>query len=126
MSCLSDVDLATLHRSKLNERVNYELSSCCRHRQNGIKRSQTNTNIKIATSSSSTSPLQTLSSSNSIDLNGSFSTIQSIFSNNVHSKCHNDTTSKGINYLFDQEIDSINADDDHFPILRRRRSGTWP
>lgn len=48
LSCLSDVDLATLHRTRLNERVHYKLSWTQQYHQQGDCKKASKTNYKTS------------------------------------------------------------------------------
>lgn len=208
MACLSDVDLATLHRSRLEERVNYKLSSLSRDLNNSNCRNNNkinrNINHKRQLSSNEQNKLTAINRKNGEDecanlktnnLNNSNSTAVitqqtnkinlSVNKTNLNSKCdaniakfkNCDKTNvlekkllidkakekyfinaldtlqktafdKNFNYnavnvnkterLYERvnsnvdqtdcrtEIKTNDIDVDDFPIMRRRRSRTWP
>lgn len=133
MSSLSDIDLTQLHRSRLNERVYYKLSSWSR-RQVDAKRSDAIPNGRTVNKCSSTSSLSLASASNSSGLNDGWPHDEQTMCNHAHclnaghsmSLCHCDDNNEKMYARFVDDRANANADGDHFSILRRRRSGTWP
>lgn len=140
MSCLSDIDLATLHRTRLEERVHYKLSWWTRrltdkqtnnyYRQSQMNNMNRTTNVTIISKIESEcieKKVMTAITMNSINGDG-----DNYFDKTTSdSKCHVDdqninehTNGNHSDRLHDEN--TTNIDVDHFPILRRRRSGTWP
>lgn len=189
MSCLSDIDLATLHQSRLNERVHYKLSwwnrpsvvQQCRNydqlqppllpsqqqpktkvqvdqrRTYGNRKSnKTGTDnkdrcvehMKNGAQSELLSHQSQCKSVNSIDLKHEKVSHQSCIP--IGTTSVKTTASESCDMIdgkirkqptinkFDCNANklccdgvagnesAISLNDDHFPILRRRRSGTWP
>lgn len=98
MACLSDIDLATLHRTRLEERVHYKLSYTTRHYGNlnfFVKSTKNNSNTEL-----------NILNNNTI--------CDKIKSENVR-----------LNEAVPET--SFESDGSYFSkTLRRRRSGTWP
>lgn len=167
MSCLSDIDLATLHRTRLEERVHYKLSwwtrrltdkqtnNYCRQSQiNNLNRTTNVTTIisKIESSEcieksvlTATTTTATVNGGYSSvnDLNNSENKIDNLsnrireeqFNNHCngngyhqqrHRQRHHTDRSNDFHATTTDDNAINNSDIDHFPILRRRRSGTWP
>lgn len=124
MACLSDIDLATLHRSRLEERFNYKLSFQQPHHhhhmyENGftpLNRSCLNRHNASETASSKSSYLE--------DLNGN------CVMGDLAKKLNR------LNFLNKQKLlnrgessSSLEEEEDYnyfSSTTRRRRSGTWP
>lgn len=152
MSCLSDIDLATLHQLRLNERVQYKLS--WRNRQTDVqlhrnvehqqrqqqpktkvqvdqRRSYSDRKANITTTNACVEPIKKSNVAQSdcqIENNVPDSKTTKHHSIAIPSPHKFDYNG---NRLCDKVInDVVNesaiADDDDFPTLRRRRSGTWP
>lgn len=106
MACLSDIDLATLHRTRLEERVHYKLSYTTRHYGNMgsfVKQTKNKSNTE----------LKTLNCNKKLN------------SNQICDKIK----SQNFSIKKDEVIPDINFESDgsYFSkTLRRRRSGTWP
>lgn len=115
MSCMSDVDLATLHRNRLEERVHYKLSWWARRLINDRQK-------------------QLKNNRNSHIMNNGYCV------NDCHSRASTETTTsrrpggnaerttdlrKG-DETDERLIENCFADDEYFTMQRRRRSGTWP
>lgn len=132
MACLSDIDLATLHRTRLEERISYKLSWL---RTRGISTTKTratnsfdcqlnnNNDHKLATNNRVTSTTTTTSSSLSSS---------SVSSSSCGGCVVVDTNRQPPSLNFDRNgnygIGSLIDDDSYFTstTTRRRRSGTWP
>lgn len=139
MACVSDIDLATLHKTRLEERVNYKLSfqktqpHQTHHTDAGFSTMtrlclQRNAHIYVANSCHyHNRHLATtdFSAANSKDLNGNC-VMDSLTSNLKHLNFANEQK------LLPNRGDSSSSldDDEDFkyfsPTTRRRRSGTWP
>lgn len=184
MSCLSDIDLATLHQLRLNERVHYKLSWWNRpsivqqrrkHEQQQQHQQQPQPKAKVQaeqrrtygnrktnkiTNGNKNQCVEHVKNGSHLKFSAHQSRCESINSINAKSdkvfhqncdgnatnvKCiapescgmseseiRNPTTAKGDynpNKLCCNGVankSAISIDDDHFAILRRRRSGTWP
>lgn len=100
MACLSDIDLATLHRTRLEERVYYRLSYTTRQYGNMgsfVKNTKNNSNAE----------LKTLNQNNN--------------------KICDKTKSQNVRLKEAAPDVSFESDCSYFSkTLRRKRSGTWP
>lgn len=136
MSCLSDIDLATLHRTRLEERVHYKLSWWTRRltdkqTNNYCRQSQLN-NLNRSTNVTIISQIETQRIENSVVTATTVSDRSRIPAvdesnggqTNGHCNGHRLDRFKGLLNSVDDNDTSIEVD--HFPTLRRRRSGTWP
>lgn len=165
MSCLSDIDLATLHRTRLEERVHYKLSwwtrrltdkqtnNYCRQSQiNNLNRTTNVTTIISKIESSECIENSVTTATTTATVNGGCSHANGLsnsakiddLSNRLRAEQFNDQcndngyhqqhhrhrlrTDRLNDYHATTADDNAinNIDIDHFPILRRRRSGTWP
>lgn len=165
MSCLSDIDLATLHRTRLEERVHYKLSwwtrrltdkqtnNYCRQSQiNNLNRTTNVTTIISKIESSECIENSVMTATTTATLNGGYPCANDLsnsekiddLSNRLRAEQFNDhcngndyhhqrhrhrhRSDRSNDYHATTTDDNAinNIDIDHFPILRRRRSGTWP
>lgn len=107
---MSDIDLATLHKTRLEERVNYKFSWLSRRlisdKQKQIKNSR---NVILSNNAIGDSGINYANSNCNLtsDLNSSDSALR------------NDAIDARL-------IENCTNDDDYFVTQRRRRSGTWP
>lgn len=184
MSCLSDIDLATLHQLRLNERVDYKLSWLNRpsvvqrprdyeqqHQQK--QQQQLNTNVqanqRCTVGNRKTNKTTKVEQNQCVEhvkndanemhrnfpkssghqsrrqcINAIDTKSKNVFDDGATGSCDslscdsklanqtnrqfdsnaNKLRCKSINGVANERPNTIN--DDHFPILRRRRSGTWP
>lgn len=137
MACVSDIDLATLHRTRLEERLNYKLSFQPNHhhhpspvqhnsRYEGFsnmtrlclqRNASINTRATVNTISNTTTNLK--------DLNGNC-----VMDNLTNKIKHLNFISKQKLLLNRGDSSSSLEDDEDFSYFtsstRRRRSGTWP
>lgn len=185
MSCLSDIDLATLHQLRLNERVDYKLSwlnrpsvvqrsrDCEQQQQQQQPKTKVQADQRRTVGNRKTNKTAKDGRNQCVehvknDANGTHRTFPKSSGHQSRRQCINsiDTNSKNVcvrsydecgagscdiisckskiahrtirqydsnaNKLCCKSINGvvnerpITIDDDHFPILRRRRSGTWP
>lgn len=174
MSCLSDIDLATLHRTRLEERVHYKLSWWTRrrtdkqtinnavHQSQQIKNLNRTTNVTIISQQIESECIenrQVVTATRIDRIDG----VDATTTRNTHTIGMDATNGNGciddehsncgsrqkqhqidherhlnrLSYMTATVDDCIvngrhdlsnnnDIDIDHFPILRRRRSGTWP
>lgn len=114
---MSDVDLATLHRNRLEERVHYKLSWWARRLMNDRqKQLKNNRNSHIMNNGndchSRASNTETTTSSQRL---------------RPGSNAERTTALRnGADETDERLIENCFADDDYFTMQRRRRSGTWP
>lgn len=104
MACVSDVDLATLHRARLEERVHYKLSYTTRHYGNLNYFVKTTKNI-------SNNELNAVNCSSNLNNNAICDKI------------------KSENIRLNEAVPEVSFESDcsYFSkTLRRRRLGTWP
>lgn len=127
MACMSDIDLATLHKSRLEERVNYKLSWWARRlisdKQKQIKNHK---NVILSNGYTTTNHHQSHHNghcSESDLLNHSNCMHNSRVSSDEHVECSSPANDQEIDARL---IDNCDKDDDYFTTQRRRRSGTWP
>lgn len=115
MSCMSDVDLATLHRNRLEERVHYKLSWWARRLINDRqKQLKNNRNSHIMNNGCIGNDCHARASNN-----------ETITSQRPGRNAQR-TTAQRNDETDERLIENCFADDDYFTMQRRRRSGTWP
>lgn len=117
MSCMSDVDLATLHRNRLEERVHYKLSWWARRLINDRqKQLKNNRNSHIMNHGCIVNDCHSRAAGNN-----------ETTSRRLRPGCNAERTTALRSEETDERlIENCFADDDYFTMQRRRRSGTWP
>lgn len=118
MYCLSDIDLPTLHKTRLEERVHYKLSWWTRRLLNEKKERQSMISRVNHTKRYNQRNLTDLKNTDSVD--------------SILERCGTDDgTSSELDFLncetpYKNQV-NIDDDDGYFSsTTRRRRSGTWP
>lgn len=138
MACVSDIDLATLHRNRLEERVHYKLSWWARRIITDTQKQLKNhRNVILSTGRSlrGRQQQQPTARSTASSVGGALPDTTTIHPS--AERCHRGQRINAAESAFNLEQKEREAEqrllenccykkDDYFTTERRRRSGTWP
>lgn len=136
MACVSDIDLATLHRNRLEERVHYKLSWWARRIITDTQKQLKNhRNVILSTGRSLRGRQQQQPTARSTASGGALPDTTTIHPS--AERCHRGQRINAAESAFNLEQKEREAEqrllenccykkDDYFTTERRRRSGTWP